>query len=232
MNNNFNEFKSKEDLIESFSEEIVNKLENSINEKGSASILVSGGNTPKPLFEKLSTKDIDWTKVKIGLVDERWVDENHQDSNAKLVKDFFLKNKASKAVFIPLHQNNLEVNKAEASCSSLVEKEFFPCDVLILGMGEDFHTASLFPNNDKLKKALDLENKSFCVSMTPKTAPHDRMSLTLSAILKAQNIYLHIQGLGKKQVYDKAINENDFMLSPLSAVLKNKQKNIEVYYNE
>ena len=232
MNTNFYTFTNQKTLIEDFSKTIIDKLEKAIEKKGEAVLLVSGGNTPKPLFEKLRTFDISWNKVKIGLVDERWLDGKHEDSNAKLVKEYLLKDKASKALFIPLYQENLDPLKSIDICSTLVKNKLFPCDVLILGMGDDFHTASLFPNNEKLKDGIDLNNEKYCVSMTPSTAKLTRMSLTLSSILKADNIYLHIQGKNKKEVYEKALKENDFLLSPISAVLKNEKKQIEVYYNE
>jgi len=232
MSRQINSFKTKEELIENFSKKIIENLKEGIRKRAKATLLVSGGSTPKPLFEKLSKSDIDWSCVKIGLVDERWVDENHKDSNAKLVKDFLLVNKASKAAFIPIYQKGVEAKEARKKCSNLVKNELFPCDVLILGMGDDGHTASLFPNKEELKDALDLSNESYCISMTPNDAPHTRMSLTLSAILKAQNLYLHIQGKNKIKVYEKAIHEQDSMKSPIAAVLKNDIKDIKVYYNE
>lgn len=232
MNRQINSFKKQEELIDNFSKKIIKNLNVGIRKRAKATLLVSGGSTPKPLFEKLSHSDIDWSRIKIGLVDERWVDENHKDSNAKLVKDFLLVNKASKATFIPLYQKGLKAQDSQEKCSNLVRTEFFPCDVLILGMGDDGHTASLFPNKEELKDALDLSNESYCISMTPNDAPHTRMSLTLSAILKAQNLYLHIQGKNKIEVYEKAIDEQDSTKYPIAAVLENEIKDIKVYYNE
>ena len=232
MKTNFNSFKSSEELVDSFCKTIIEKLKNAIKTKEKAVLLVSGGNTPKVLFEKLCRCDIAWEKVIVSLVDERWVNKRDEDSNEKLVKEYLLKDKASKASFLSLYQDGVEAQDCVEFCSNLVKKELFPCDVLILGMGDDSHTASLFPNNEKLEEGINLKNESYCVSMTPLTAKHARMSLTLSAILKADNIYLHIQGIGKKEVYEKALKEDNFLLSPISAVLKNENKQIEVYYNE
>ena len=232
MKSNFNAFKSTEELLENFSKTIIKKLEYAIKTKEKAVLLVSGGNTPKALFKKLRTYDIAWEKVIVSLVDERWVNEKHEDSNARLVKEYLLKDKASKATFIPLYKENIDPLDSVDMCSKLFKNELFPCDVLILGMGDDSHTASLFPNNVKLKEGIDLNNENYCVSMTPLKAEHTRMSLTLSAILKADNIYLLIQGINKKEVYEKALKEDNFLLSPISAVLKNEKKQIEVYYNE
>lgn len=232
MNSILKSFDSQESLIENFSQEIIEKLELAIKERDNAILLVSGGSTPKYLFNKLSNIDFPWEKVKIGLVDERWIPENNNDSNAKLVKKLLLKNKASKASFVSLYQPNKEAKKAEDFCSELVKQEYFPCDVIILGMGNDAHTASLFPHKEELKYGLDIAYGNYCISMMPNDANHMRMSLTLSAILKAKNIYLHIEGKNKKYIYNKAIVESNYKKSPISAVLRNNIKKVKVYYNE
>ena len=230
MKIDFNNFESSESLVKSFANEIVLKLSEAIEEKGYGVLFVSGGNTPKPLFQYLSRCDLEWNKIKIGLVDERWVDETHKDSNAKLVKENLLQNKAKYATFIPMYQEGKEANDSTHLCAQLLKDNCAPCDVLILGMGDDAHTASLFPKNIKLKEALS--TKDCCISMTPEYAPHTRMSLSLNAILQARNVYLHIQGKKKKEIYDKALIAEDYLLSPISAVLQNEQKDIKVYYNE
>jgi 6-phosphogluconolactonase len=226
----FNSFNSSESLVENFAKEIIEKLQKGIEKKGYGVLFVSGGSTPKPLFEYLSRCEIDWENVKIGLVDERWVDENHADSNAKLVKENLLQNKAKSASFIPMYQEGKEANECTNFCSQFLKDNCSPCDVLILGMGDDAHTASLFPKNAKLKEALS--TTECCISMTPEYAPHTRMSLSLYAILQAKNIYLYIQGKNKKEVYEKALGQDDYFISPISAVLQNDTKDIKVYYNE
>ena len=132
MKANFHIFNSKEDLTQSFSNTIIEKLEHAIETKDKAVLLVSGGNTPKVLFEKLRTYDIAWEKVVISLVDERWVNEKHEDSNAKLVKENLLKDKVSKATFIPLYQEYSEAFDSVDICSELVKKELFYNVILIL----------------------------------------------------------------------------------------------------
>jgi len=228
MNNNEYEFKNREDLIETLSQDIINKLENAILENGKASLLVSGGSTPKPLFEKLSSIDISWDKVSIALCDERWVNSEHKDSNEKFVNDYLLVNNAKDAKFVSMYQNNIQIEDAEIVCSDIYQKELFPFDVLILGMGSDGHTASLFPNNKKLKESFETENR-LCISMTPSDAPHDRMSLTKKAILGANNIYLHFEGEEKQAVYKKVIDGIDSYDMPIASIL-NDNKKVEVYY--
>ncbi len=222
-------FSSKEQLLEELCFHISQILEEGINQNGSASLLVSGGSTPKPLFEKLSIIDISWEKVTIALVDERWVPNTNKDSNELLVKENLLQNKASKAKFVGMYIENKDVDKAQSEVSKKY-KTIYPFDIVVLGMGNDSHTASLFPNNKKLKEAYDLENENLCISITPDTAPYKRMSLTLGGILSAKNIILHIEGEEKLKVYEDALKSNDIFKTPISAVLNNKKTDVEVYH--
>lgn len=228
-NNNEHFFLEQKELIDTLSSKIIDNLQEAILKKGSASLLVSGGSTPKPLFEKLSSVDIPWEKVKIALCDERWIDKKHKDSNEKLVRDSLLVNFAKKAKFISMYQEYINIEDAQDVCSDIYEKELFPFDVLILGMGNDGHTASLFPNNIKLKEALET-TKGFCICMKPDTAPYERMSLTKTAILSATNIYLHFEGVEKQDVYKKVLEGASSNDMPVSAILNQDKKKIEVYY--
>lgn len=229
MMNNFKSFHKKEDLLSELSSHIAQILHETILQKGKATLLVSGGNTPKPLFEKLSNIDIPWDKVNIALVDERWISNTNKDSNEFLVKENLLKNKASKGNFIGMYKEGKSSKESEDAVSKIYEK-IFPFDIVVLGMGNDSHTASLFPNNERLKEAFDLENNNLTIAITPDTALYERMSLTLKGILEAQNIFLHIEGEEKLEVYEKALESNDFYKTPISAVLKNEKKDVEVYY--
>lgn len=231
MSYKLNQFTSQKKLIKDFANQIIANLQQAITVNDKAVLFVSGGNTPKALFTYLSNIDLQWEKVFVSLVDERWVDESHNDSNAKLVKGFFLQNKAKKANFVPVYKQNANLEETTQYFNEQIEQLLSPCDVLILGMGEDSHTASIFPNNPRTKEALNTQNN--CIWIEPTNAPHARISLSLNTILKANNIYLHIEGKKKQEVFDKAILETeDFIHSPISAVLQNKLKKIEVYYNE
>lgn len=227
---NFKSFDKKEELLEDLSSYIIELLEESIDENGKASLLVSGGSTPKPLFEKLSNIDISWDKVTISLVDDRWVPSNHKDSNELLVKENLMQNFASKASFVGMYCEGKTAFESDDECSTIYEEKVFPFDVVVLGMGGDSHTASLFPENEKLDEAYDLKNENLCISIRPTTAPHDRMSLTLASILCAKDIILHIEGKEKLKVYEKALKSDDFYKTPISAVLNNKQAEVKVYH--
>ena len=227
--NNEHHFLDQKELVHNLSLNIIAILQKAIQDKGSASLIVSGGSTPKPLFEELSSFEIPWDKVKIAQCDERWIPTSNKDSNEKLVKDYLLKNFAKKAQFISMYQEDIEIQKAETICSKIYKEELFPFDVIILGMGGDGHTASIFPNNIKLEEAFNEEN-SLCVSMTPSDAPYDRMSLTKNAILSADNIYLHFEGEEKQKVYKKVLEGIDSKQMPIASILNQDNKIIEVYY--
>lgn len=205
-------FDESSELVEELSSQIAIILKKEILRKGFATILVSGGSTPKKLFEKLSNCSIDWLNVKVGLVDERVVDATSLDSNENLVKTYLLKNKASDAQFINMQNQN----------------DLFPFDIIVLGMGTDAHTASLFPNNEKLKEAF--ETKDLTINITPSNAPYNRVSSTLYAIKNCEHIFLHIEGEQKFQVLQKALKNSDIYTMPISAVLNDKDIQVEVYH--
>lgn len=221
-------FSKQETLLRTLSQNIAFDLEEAISNKGSASLLVSGGSTPKPLFERLRKIPLAWDKVKVGLCDERWVDNEHKDSNAHLVQEVLLKDEARLARFVGMYNAEQENRLAEELCSQKLKAELFPFDVVVLGMGTDAHTASLFPNNERLQEAFSSDE--LCITIEPTTAAHKRMSLTLNAILSAKNIYLHFEGKEKGMVYEEALNGNDKVTMPIRAVLNQEMKKIAVYY--
>lgn len=231
MNNvNIHQYEIQSELIQALGDAIIHNLSSAITERGYAVMMVSGGSTPKPLFHYLRQKSIPWEKVRVGLCDERWVNKDHSDSNENLVRHHLLQEHAAKAEFIGLYFDKISIEESESVCSERVKKLLSPMDVVILGMGDDGHTASLFPHNTKLEEGFDLSNTSFCVSMIPMSAPHPRMSLTLSALVHSEHLYLHFEGEKKRQVFERALNSSNPFEIPISAVLQQEKKTIEVYY--
>ncbi len=213
-------FDNADQLNQTFSNRIVELLRTSLEQKGKASLVVSGGRTPVSLFEVLSTQELDWSKVTITLADERWVNEDHSDSNANLVKSHLLVNKAASATFVSLKTAGDNPYSEESAVASQLESVAQPFTVTILGMGEDGHTASLFPCSEELSKGIDLNNQASCLAVTPTTAPHKRMSLTLNAIVQSENVFLHLTGENKKTVLHKAIADTN-QPKPIVSVVNN-----------
>ncbi len=223
-------FDKREELVEELSSRIESQLKEAILTKGKASLIVSGGSTPKPLFERLRRAPIEWDKVTIGLCDERWVPSSHEDSNESFVKRFLLQDKASKAKFAGMYVEGINADEAEGLCSKKLKDSLWPFDVMILGMGTDAHTASLFPNNERLSEAFDENRENICISIKPKTAPHTRMSLSLGAILSSRHLYLHFEGKDKLALYEAAVGGDDRYIMPIRSVLNQNNNDIEVYF--
>jgi len=223
-------FTTQPKLLEALSTQIVKDLNEAIYYHGKATLLVSGGSTPKPLFEMLRRIDLPWEKVTIGLCDERWVPSTHEDSNEQFVKNHLIQEHAAKARFIGMYYDGLSSREAQEQCSKTLMQELYPFDVVLLGMGNDGHIASLFPQNERLEKAFDLSRKELCIAIEPSTAPHDRMSLTRSAILSAKHLYLHFEGKDKLALYQEVIKGDDMSILPVRSVLQQDLTDIKVYF--
>lgn len=212
-------YQSVDELNLEFAQRIALLLEQGIAEKGRASLLVSGGNTPKALFERLSQQVLDWAKVDISLVDERWVESDDSASNEKMVREHLLVNQAAQANFFGLKQSVNDAKDAVNLCRQYFSALSQPVDALILGMGEDGHTASLFPCSEQLVEGLDPHNQDAFIAVTPTTAPHQRMSMVLAEIVQAKRIFLHLTGDKKKDILHQAMANNQPMETPICAVL-------------
>ncbi|AXR06832.1 6-phosphogluconolactonase [Salinimonas sediminis] len=212
-------FDSADALTEQFATTLTRLLKEGIDKRGRASLVVSGGRTPLALFKTLSETELEWSKVDITLADERWVDESDEASNTRLVKQNLIQNKASEANFVSLKTDHNDaadgIAEAESRLSSLTQ----PFDALILGMGEDGHTASLFPCSAQVEDGLNMSSGKICIAVQPTTAPHQRISLTLPALLNSRNIFIHLTGDAKKRVLEEAIANDTELDKPVTAVV-------------
>lgn len=212
-------YESKESLNSAFADKIAECLKSGIQQNGRASLVVSGGRTPMGLFAALSQMDLGWEKVDVTLADERWVDDDNDASNAKLVRENLLVNHAISANFVSLKTPHQDAVDAVETCTAQLKTMQTPFDVLILGMGEDGHTASLFPCSEQVEAGLDLNSGNDFIAVQPTTAPNQRMSLTLPALLNSRKIFLHLTGEAKKEVLQKALDGQDESSMPIRAVL-------------
>jgi 6-phosphogluconolactonase len=227
---NFIEFGHASGLNRELTERILQLLGDSIRHRGVASLVVSGGTTPVALFEVLSGEDLPWEKVVVSLADERWVDPGSPESNEHLVRTHLLKNKAAAAWFIGLKTPEDEAGAGEAACATRIRQIPAPFDLLILGMGDDGHTASLFPGAAALPGALDMASEKICMAISPPAAPHDRMTLTLPALLNSRRIFVHIVGEKKRRVYERAIAGESPEEMPIRAILGQKTVPVTIWW--
>ncbi|MCY1664669.1 6-phosphogluconolactonase [Rhizobium sp. SL86] len=226
----FHNFGSAETLAGQLASDVALRLTQAIATRGSASIAVSGGSTPKRFFEVLSTQDLAWDKVTITLVDERFVPADNPRSNHLLVATHLLQNKAANAIFLPLYQDVASALQAAAIATEKTEDIGNPFDVAILGMGTDGHTASFFPGGNHLARAIAEDAPRGVMTMMADGAGEERLTFTFPSLADARFLVLHIEGDAKKNVLDQAKAGTDEMEMPIRAVLNRAPSPVEIYW--
>lgn len=200
-------------------------LRQAIETQQSATLLLSGGGTPAPLYQALSEADLDWSAIKVALVDERWVAPGHKASNETFAKQALCCNKAAAVDFIGMKNGAVNPQQGLAETAARYEQMAPPFTLTILGMGPDGHTASLFPNADGLAQALDTSNPEILSAIRAKPSAVtgeyiERMTLSLKGILDSELIVLIITGEEKLAVYREALVSKDIASAPIAAVLQ------------
>lgn len=223
--------KGKEALAEALADAVAADLKAGIAERGAASLAVSGGSTPALFFATLSArKDVEWEKVTITLVDERWVDDHSDRSNARLVLRHLLQGDASEACFVPLYAGGAEPDAETIAKTNEAQQNVpHPFDAVIFGMGNDGHTASFFPGGDALEDALTDDGPALAIRAPGAGEP--RVTLTLPYLLDTRSLYVHIEGAEKAATLEKALDpEGDVADMPVRAVLRQPGKPVKLYW--
>jgi 6-phosphogluconolactonase len=197
-------FDSAGQLAETLATEVHQQLATALRDRGVASLVVSGGRSPVPFFRKLSEARLPWEKVHVTLADERWVEPTDAGSNEGLVRRELLQGPAASATFIGLKNDAPTPQQGAETTWRRLGVIARPFDALILGMGEDGHTASLFPGSPGILQALDEKAEPACVGMSAPVAPNARMSLNLAALAQSRRAWLQIEGETKWSVYREA----------------------------
>jgi 6-phosphogluconolactonase len=213
-------------LATALAQRVADALRAALDSHGQATLVVSGGRSPIAFFTALAQQELAWAQVTVSLADERWVPVGHADSNERLVRAHLLQGRAAKARFVGLYQAHASLEgaaqKAEAALAALP-----PIDVLVLGMGDDGHTASLFPGNPLLADALSPQCSHGCLPMHAPSSPHQRLSLTLPRLAAARTQLLAIQGPGKLTTLTQALAGDDPLQLPIRAFL---HAPLEIYW--
>ena len=222
-------FADKPTLAIELAQAVAERIRTAIEERGIAAIAVSGGSTPTRFFQSLGkTKDIDWSKVIVTLVDERWVDDTNNRSNALLVNERMLQGPAATARFFPLFSGGEEPDAAHvAKTNKLLATLPEQFAAVVLGMGSDGHTASFFPGGDTLQQALTEAGPALAIHAPG--AGEARITFTLPRLLRTDGLYLHIEGEEKAEVLDKALGDGPVEDMPVRAVLRSGHT-VNVYW--
>lgn len=221
------EFASREELARALAQTVSDRLRAAIDASGSALLAVSGGSTPGLFFDTLSQAGIDWPKVIVTLVDERLVPDTSPRSNAALVKSRLLQNAAAEATFLPLYTTG-EMQSDLAAAEHRLNAIDRAIDVAILGMGNDGHTASFFPDADELERLLDPAATRPVSGVHAQTAGEPRLTLTLPPLLDAGFLALHIEGAEKKTTLDRALAPGPKL--PIRRVMDAARRPVEIYW--
>ncbi len=198
--------------------------------RGLASLVVSGGRSPVKLFEQLRVQPLDWSRVCVALADERWVPPTDAGSNERLVREVLLQGKAAAARFLGLKNAAPSPDLGAVSAWETFARIPRPFDMTVLGMGDDGHTASLFPGSPNLRNALDPAAAAGCVSMWAPSAPQARLSLNVSALLDSRRIVILLAGEAKWRTYLAASAAGAVEDMPVRAVLHQQRTPVEVIW--
>jgi 6-phosphogluconolactonase len=211
-------YPDREFLMLGLANTIAGQLADFLRREGKATLSVPGGTTPGPIFDTLSGVDIDWANVAVVLNDERWVPESSDRSNTRLVRERLIRGRAAQARLVPLYA---PAEEPEAMLAALEDglKPHLPISVLLLGMGADMHTASLFPGADRLEEAL-APNAPILLPMRAEAAGEPRITLTAPVLREAFNIHILITGNEKRAALERAMTLTP-MEAPVRAVLDN-----------
>lgn len=223
---------SPDELAQQLAATLAGQLRHAIAERGHAMLAVSGGKSPIALFQQLRSQPLAWGRVSVLLVDERCVPHDHPDSNTALVRAHLLQDAAAAARFItlfdrlPARLDDDALNALAASANERLSALPWPLDVAVLGMGEDGHTASLFPAAPGLQTAL--ASAAAMAWVRPPSAPHARLTLTLPTLRAARQLHLSISGESKRAVYRQALEAPTSAL-PVSLVLHQTTTPVSVW---
>jgi 6-phosphogluconolactonase len=220
-------FPDADRLADALAGSIAARLRAAIVDRGCALMAVSGGRSPAAVFDRLGRAELDWRQVIIAQVDERWVAPEDPASNARLIRDHLLGTKAAAARFVPMKNDAASPAEGQPACEAALAALPGPFDLILLGMGDDGHTASLFPAMPELGDALT--TTALCAAATASVAPHPRMTLTRRALLESRALILQIGGAVKEAVYRRALGDGPVEEMPVRVLFRQNEVPVEVW---
>ncbi|WGW03158.1 6-phosphogluconolactonase [Tropicibacter oceani] len=216
MSYEFIEYADRDMLAIDLANQIAGDLRSILGHEERAALAVPGGTSPGPVFDDLCAADLDWSRVDVMLTDERWVPEDHERSNTRLLRQRLLVDRAKRAGYLPLYAPFDQPEEALEDLARPIKGEM-PLAVVLLGMGADMHTASLFPGADKLAEAL-APNAPVLMAMRAPGAPEPRITLTAPVLDGALRKHVLIFGAEKRAALEAAKGKSA-LEAPINAVL-------------
>ncbi|MDO5621597.1 MAG: 6-phosphogluconolactonase [Paracoccus sp. (in: a-proteobacteria)] len=218
-------YPDRQALVLALAQQLGQELAQHLRTNERISFCVPGGTSPAPVFDALSALDLDWSRVTVLLGDERWVAEDHPRSNAALLRRHLLRSKAAAARLLPLYTGAATPDEAAPGLSELVDT-LLPLNVSLLGMGEDMHTASLFPGAEGLAEALAADAPAV-LPIHGGGATEPRISLTARVLASTLNGHLLIYGAAKRKALERAAS-----LPPEQAPIRAVMRDLTVHWAE
>lgn len=220
----FRPFPDRDAAVQALTEGLVGDLTQAISERGQGTIAVSGGRTPELVFPLLSNTDLDWSRIAVTLIDERWVEPEHPDSNEGLARRLLHVGSAAQARMVGLKSAGPTPDEGKAETEDRLASLSWPLDTAFLGMGEDGHVASLFPNDGAWVDALGR-----CLAVSPQEGRSARMSLTPAALLEIRHLHLIVLGAAKRHTLEAALEPGPAGDLPIRLVLHQNRVPVTVY---
>ena len=201
-------------------------LEAALDERGAASLVGTGGRSPAPVYDLLAQAKLDWRRIAVTLSDDRFVPVDSPDSNERLLRERLLTGPAAAARFVPISTAADSVEAAAEKVEADV-RAMAPYDVMLLGMGEDGHVASLIPGSPALDLGMDPRGTRFCLGIPAGVGspPVARVTMTMPALLQARLILVLISGAKKRDIVEKGNG------LPVHALLRQAQAPVRVLWN-
>jgi 6-phosphogluconolactonase len=225
------DYDSAEEMADAVAGDIGFIIESALDARGTSLIALPGGETPKPIFDRLAAKSFPWKQVTISPTDERLVPMDDERSNVRAIAKAFL---PVGARVIPIAADIADYRLAGNSADARLQDLPWPPDLVWLGMGEDGHTASIFPGPD-LQDALEAPKARRAVGVMPDPMPEDapvaRVTLTRAAILSARTVLITITGDDKRALLEQAIADGQSSKLPIGRVLAELDQPIDIHWS-
>lgn len=220
-----------DNLAEHLADFVCSCLQETLKHQEQALLVVSGGSTPVPFFRALSHKHLPWSRVVITLADERWVPPTHADSNERLVREHLLQAEAAEAIWMPWWRTTYNVHEAEPMVQGELDALPWPASVVVLGMGGDGHTASLFPHDATWQSEHVAGRRCIAVpAPLPPNVPVARLSLTPQSIVDAETVVIHLTGEAKWETLHHAQQEGAAQDYPIRLAWQQRHAPCHIFF--